>query len=213
MADTTNLISQIAEGLKATGPVEYVAVTAGIVAVFLERAENIWLYPVGLVNTVLYIYLSFSGHLYGEASVNLFYTVISIYGWVLWARRNSRNQPALHITYSSAKEWQWQLTFFTICYVALFTALSWLKKYFPGALPAIDAFAAASAYTAMLMMARKKVETWYWWLATNIVSIPLYFVKGYAFSSVQFIVFTTLSVLGLIAWRKKAAAYAASGTA
>jgi nicotinamide mononucleotide transporter len=207
MADATSITTQIMEGLRATGPVEYVAVTAGIAAVFLERAENIWLYPVGLINTILYIYLSLNGHLYGEASVNLFYTIISVYGWVLWARRNSSNQPELQITYSSAAEWRWQLSFFTGCYLALFIALSWLKKYFPGALPGVDAFAAASAYTAMLMMARKKVETWYWWLATNIVSIPLYFVKGYAFSSVQFMVFTILSVLGLIAWRKKAKAY------
>lgn len=200
---------QVLDGLMATGPVEFIAVIAGITAVFLERAENIWLYPVGLINTILYIYLSLTGHLYGEASVNLFYTIISIYGWILWARRNKQNQPALQITFSTSREWQLQLVFFTLCYLVLFAALTWLKQFFPGALPAFDAFAAASAYTAMLMMARKKAETWYWWLATNVVSIPLYFVKGYAFSSVQFIVFTILTVLGMIAWRKKAAVNAA----
>jgi nicotinamide mononucleotide transporter len=56
----------------------------------------------------------------------------------------------------------------------------------------------------MWLMARKKVESWYWWIATNIASMPLYFVKGYAFTSVQYFVFLIMAVLGLMEWRRRA---------
>lgn len=199
-----DLIQQIVAGLKATTAIEAIAVTAGIISVWLERAENIWLYPVGLINTILYTYISFSGHLFGEASVNIFYTVISIYGWMLWSRKSRSEQPILHITFSNRKDWVQQLLFFAGCYGLLFAALMALKIYFaPGAIPWADAFAAAAAYTGMWLMARKKVESWWWWIATNLASIPLYFVKGYAFTSVQFTVFFIMSLMGLAAWWKK----------
>lgn len=195
---------QIIEGLKATTPVEAVAVTAGIVSVCLERAENIWLYPIGLINTCLYIYISFHGHLFGEASVNIFYTIISIYGWWLWSRRSRQQTPALQISFSDRRQWAFQVGFFVLCYIVLFAAVTGLKNsFYPGAIPWADALAAASAYTGMYLTARKKVECWWWWLITNFTSIPLYFVKGYAFTSVQFIVFFAVSVAGLIAWWRK----------
>ena len=69
-----------------------------------------------------------------------------------------------------------------------------------GAIPWADAFASATAYTGMWLMARKKVESWYWWLATNIASIPLYFVKHYVFTSVYYVVFFIMAIFGLIEW-------------
>lgn len=199
-----DLSQQIIAGLQATTAIEAVAVIAGIISVWLERAEKIWLYPIGLVNTTLYIYLSFKGHLFGEASVNIFYTVISIYGWIHWAKKNRQDQPVLHITFSDSRDWLHQLLFFAGCYAVLFAALLWLKIYFaPGAIPWADAFAAAAAYTGMWLMARKKVESWWWWIATNLASIPLYFVKGYAFTALQFLVFFILSLMGLVAWWQK----------
>ncbi|HSC54558.1 MAG TPA: nicotinamide riboside transporter PnuC [Phnomibacter sp.] len=181
------------------------AVVAGIASVFFSRKENILVYPVGLINTIIYIYLSIKGQLYGEASVNLYYTIMSIYGWVLWAKRNQLHEHVLHITLSNGKEWLHQLLFFAAFYFAIFAALHWLKKDFaPEAIPWADALASASAYTGMWLMARKKVESWIWWIITNIISIPLYFVKGYVFTSVQFMVLLVLAVLGLIAWNKKA---------
>ncbi len=199
------IAQQILEGLKATTLPEAIAVVAGIASVYLEQQEKIWLYPIGLINTILYVYLSIEAHLFGEASVNIFYTIISIYGWLLWTKRNKAKQPTLQITFSTAREWLYQLLFFAGCYGAIFAALTAMKHSFaPGAIPWADAFAAAAAYTGMVLLARKKVESWYWWIATNTASIPLYLVKGYAFSSVQFLVFSAMSVVGLIAWHRKA---------
>ncbi|WP_332734287.1 nicotinamide riboside transporter PnuC [Flavihumibacter sp.] len=196
---------QFIDGLQQTGWLEFIAVIAGIASVWFSRKENILVYPVGLINTIIYIYLSIKGQLYGEASVNLYYTIMSFYGWVLWAKRNEQKEHVLHITFSSKKELLQQGLFFAVFYAGIFLALSWLKKAFaPEAIPWADALASASAYTGMWLMARKKVESWHWWIVTNIASIPLYFVKGYVFTSFQFLVLLILAVAGLISWRKKA---------
>ena len=184
---------------------EVVAVIFGIASVWFSRKENVLVYPVGLVNTLIYIYLSIEGHLLGEASVNLYYSIVSIYGWVLWQKKDAQKTFVLHITRSSRKEWIQQFLFFLSFYIVIYLSLSYLKKEFaPGALPAADAFASATAFTGMWLMARKKVESWYWWIATNIASIPLYFVKGYTFTSFYYCILLVLAVFGLIAWSKKA---------
>ena len=195
---------QFLEGMKSTGWMEYIAVFAGIVSVWFSRKENILVYPTGLLNTIFYIYLSFKGGLLGEASVNFYYTVMSLYGWILWTKKDQQHHPVLHIRFSSKKEWSIQLVFFGAFYIAIFFALSYLKKGFaPGAIPWADAFASATAFTGMWLMTKKKVESWYWWIATNIASIPLYFVKQYVFTSVYYVVLLVMAVFGLVEWIKR----------
>ncbi|MEO0066102.1 MAG: hypothetical protein RI983_1428 [Bacteroidota bacterium] len=193
-------------GIQETALLEFIAVFAGITSVWFSRKENIWVYPIGLINTIIYIYLSIKGHLYGEASVNLYYTIVSIYGWILWSKRNNQtHEKVLKVEFCSRKEWGQQILFFIGFYLVLFFSLQQLQVSFaPEAIPWADAFASATAYTGMWLMARKKVESWYWWIATNIASIPLYFMKGYVFTSFQFIVLLILAIAGLISWRKKA---------
>ena len=199
------IYQQFVEGMKNTTWWEYIAVFAGIASVWFSRIENILVYPVGLINTVIYIWLSFKYHLLGEATVNFYYTIMSIYGWILWAKKNQQHQHAVVITSSSTKEWRNQLLLFAFFYVSIFIALTWLKKGFaPGAIPWADALASAAAFTGMWLMARKKVESWYWWIATNIASIPLYFVKGLVFTSVFYLDLLIFAFWGLAEWKKRA---------
>ncbi len=129
---------------------------------------------------------------------------MSIYGWWLWARKDQDHHQILHITYSNRKWIIYQLAFFAGCYVALYISLSYLKKSFaPGAIPWADSFAAATAFTGMWLMAKKKVESWYWWMATNIASIPLYFVKQYVFTSVFYVILLIMSFFGLAEWKRR----------
>jgi nicotinamide mononucleotide transporter len=202
----SDLLESIYNGLIQTTPIEAIAVIMGIVSVWYSRKENILVYPTGLINTTLYIYLSFKGHLLGEASVNLYYTIMSLYGWYLWTRKTEdKTDFVLQITHSSKKEWAIQLLFFGVIYTTIYLLLTYAKNAFaPEAIPWADAFASATAYTGMWLMAKKKVESWIWWILTNIASIPLYFIKGYAFTSVQFIVLLILAIAGLISWQQKA---------
>lgn len=202
------IYDQFIAGLKQTGLLEFVAVISGIVSVWFSRKENILVYPTGLINTTFYIYLSFKGSLFGEATVNLYYTIMSIYGWILWAKRNEQQEHVVVITYSNKREWIEEITFFLVFYVVIFSALSYLKREFaPDAIPWADAFASASAFTGMWLMARKKVESWIWWIITNIASIPLFFVKHYVFTSVYYFILLIMAVWGLIEWRQRAKEY------
>ena len=202
-----HFLSQFIEGIKQTKLLEYIAVFAGIISVWYSKKENILVYPIGLINTIIYVYISIKASLFGEASVNLYYTIVSIYGWIIWTRKDKDQHLLLHIRYSTAKEWVQHLMFFAAFYVSIFAALTYVNNaFYANAIPWADAFASATAFTGMWLMAKKKVESWWWWLATNIASIPLYFIKGYVFTSVYYFVLLILAVSGLIEWRRKAGA-------
>ena len=191
--------------MQHTGFIEYIAVFAGIASVWFSKKENILVYPIGLVNTIIYIYLSFQYHLPGEASVNFYYTIMSLYGWYMWMRKDQQHKTILHISYSSQQMWLYQILFFLFFYLSIYFALVYLKQnFFDGAIPWADAFASSTAFTGMWLMTRKKVESWYWWVATNIASIPLYFVKGLVFTSVYYLVLLILAISGLMEWKRKA---------
>jgi len=191
--------------MKQTTWLEYIAVFAGIASVWYSRIENILVYPVGLINTTIYVWLSLKGQLFGEASVNLYYTIMSIYGWILWTKKDKTQHHIVHIRFSDSQWWLYQLLFFGVFYVAIFISLTYLKRSFaPGAIPWADAFASSTAFTGMWLMTKKKVESWYWWIATNIASIPLYFVKHYVFTSVYYLVLLVMAVFGLIEWMRRA---------
>jgi nicotinamide mononucleotide transporter len=130
---------------------------------------------------------------------------MSLYGWYLWTRTNKQHERVVNITFSNRKEWLQELSFFAVFYIIIFSALTYLKKDFaPEAIPWADAFASGTAFTGMWLMARKKVTSWYWWIATNCASIPLYFVKHYVFTSVYYVILLIMAVWGLIEWRRRA---------
>jgi nicotinamide mononucleotide transporter len=199
------IYQQFIDGMQKTTWLEYIAVFSGIISVWFSRKENILAYPIGLVNTVFYIYLSAKSELYGEASVNLYYTIMSIYGWILWSGRNQHHEHIVTIQFSGKRWLTYQLIFFLSFYAAIFFILTYLEKSFsPGVIPWADAFASATAFTGMWLMTKKKVESWYWWIATNISSIPLYFVKEYVFTSVYYFILLVFAFWGLAEWKKRA---------
>ncbi len=136
---------------------EIVAILSGIISVWFSRKENIWVYPSGLIGTILYVYLSIEGDLYGEATVNLFYTIMSVYGWYNWLRKDIALQPVVHISYSNTKDWITQVIFFLAVYTIIYTSLYLIKQYFnPGAIPWADALASAAAFTGHVAHDKEK---------------------------------------------------------
>lgn len=198
------LLQSFIEGLKNTTLLEYVAVFTGILSVWLSRNENILVYPIGLINTVIYIYISVKAHLFGEASVNFYYTVMSIYGWILWAKKDEQKKVVVQITKSDNRGLLQQFLFFSSFYIIIFSVLTYIKTSFaPGAIPWADAFAAATAFTGMWLTARKKIECWHWYIASNIASVPLYFVKHYVFTSLYYVVLLLMAFSGLVEWQRR----------
>ena len=201
----SEIYNRFCEGLLATGWMEAIAVVSGIVSVWFSRKENILVYPTGLINTILYTIISVNAQLFGEATVNLYYTIMSLYGWHQWSRRNETMHKVIQISFSDKCWIKNQLLFFFSVLIIQFLTLNFIKTGFAkDVIPWADAVASASAFTAMWLMTRKKVESWLWWIITNFFSIPLYFVKGYVFTGVYYFVLLILAIMGLISWNKKA---------
>jgi nicotinamide mononucleotide transporter len=193
------IVQQFIDGIKSTGWLEFIAVITGIASVVFSRKENILVFPVGIISTAIYIYLYITHGLYADASVNFYYTVMSVIGWWMWARKKD-GSTSLLITGSTGKDWQQAVLFFAICWTILFLVL---KKFTDSTVPQADAFTSAAAFTGMWLMNKKKLENWVWWIITDIVSIPLNFYKHLVFTSFQYMVFLVLATMGYITWREK----------
>jgi nicotinamide mononucleotide transporter len=156
-------------------------------------------FPVGIINTAISIYLYLTHGLYADASVNFYYTVMSVIGWFMWARKKD-GHTALIITKSTGIDWRNALLFFSICWIILFILL---KKFTDSTVPQADSFTSAAAFTGMWLMNKKKLENWTWWIITDLASVPLNFYKHLVFLSFQYFVFLILAIMGYITWRKK----------
>jgi nicotinamide mononucleotide transporter len=206
------IVQQFLSDIHQTTWIEFIAVIAGIASVVYSRRENILVYPVGMVNTGIFIYLYLKHGLYADASVNFYYTVMSIIGWIMWSRKieqkiipgesptGTGKTQVLKITSSTASDWRNALIFFFACWLILFLIL---KHFTDSTVPLADSFTSAAAFTGMWLMNRKKLENWIWWIITNLASIPLNFYKHLVFTSFQYLVFLILAVMGYITWRKK----------
>jgi nicotinamide mononucleotide transporter len=196
-----NLFHQFIEELKNTSWLEFIAVVAGIASVVFSRMENILVYPVGMISTGIFIYLYVKHGLYADASVNFYYTVMSITGWFMWARPK-QGKAALVITKSSGKEWRIALLFFACAWLILYVVL---KNFTPSTVPVADSFTSGAAFTGMWLMNKKKLENWVWWIITDLASVPLNISKHLAFTGFQYVVFLVLATMGYITWKKKIA--------
>ncbi len=193
------IISQFLNDIHQTTWLEFIAVVTGIASVIYSRKENILVYPVGLLSTGIFVLIYIEHGLYADASVNFYYTVMSIIGWMMWARKKD-GIKTLSVTASSIKERISSFVFFAVCWIVLYFLLS---RFTDSVVPLADSFTSAAAYTGMWLMNKKKLENWIWWIITDLASVPLNFYKHLVFTSFQYLVFLILAVMGYITWRKK----------
>jgi len=178
---------------------EILAVIFGILSVVFVKKESILAYPTGIVSTVLYVYICYNFTLYGDLIINVYYTLLSCYAWYQWTRL-IEGSP-IRISRASDKDWlQAGLIFAT---TAAFIVMVYLYfNRFDRVTDYFDTFTTGVFFAAMWLQAYKKIEHWILWILGNIVSIPLYFIKGLGFSGLQFTVFLVLAYLGYKEWKK-----------
>lgn len=198
--DLQFLIDGFKEGLQAMTWIEGIAVFFGIASVLYSIRENIWVYPTGIVSTLIYVWICFEYKLYADMGINAYYFSMSIFGWYVWTHPK-KGQAVLPVTWLKPKGWLISIGIFIISYGVLYLILS---EFTDSDVPYWDSFTTSSAFVGMWLMAKKKVENWIAWIITDLVSVPLYFYKGLILTSFQFLFFTVLATLGLIAWIKSA---------
>ena len=195
--------------------IELLGVVFGLLSVLFSKKRNIWVYPTGIISTVLFVYLLWVGRLFGDMLINAYYTVMSVYGWVLWAK-HSQDSVHVEISQMSASDtkntlWLALLSWLFVMFVYYF------KPYINNDFSMegitlglahfiwtdwVDATTTAIFLVGMWLMARRKIENWLFWIVGDAISIPLYTYKGFLFTALQYTIFTLIAVLAYIEWKK-----------
>jgi len=179
---------------------EAIALVFGIASVVYAQRENILVYPTGLVATLITMYIFFQDRLLGDMMINLYYSLMSIYGWWNWARRKE-GAVVVHISRTNRREkWIGFLLFLATAGVnygvyRLFGTEIGPTNY-------IDILTSGIFFTAMWYMATKKLENWTLWIVADLITVPLYAYRGWGMLSFQYLIFTILAIQGYIAWKK-----------
>lgn len=188
-----------------TSLLEFIAVVFGLMSVWFAKQERILVYPTGIISVLIYVYICFGIKLYADAGINLFYFIMSVYGWYNWTRKTDK--PALKITASSMKDWLISIVMLLASAAIILILLHYFKagdeEYWATTVPYIDTITTAIFIVGMWLMAFKKVENWIFWIIGDVISVPLYAYKGLVFTSFQFLVFLVIAVMGYLAWRRK----------
>lgn len=194
---------------------EAIAAVFGLLSVFFSIKKNILVYPTGIISTVIYVYILFIFGLFGDLMINFYYTVMSIYGWVLWSK-SSEDNIHIEVTNTTKKEWVYSLLLFILSIVLVsivyyykpfinnkfsmegisldFSHLDWANK--------LDIVTTAIFLVGMWLMAKRRIENWIFWILGDFISVPMYLYKGLGITSVQYLIFTVLAILGYLSWRK-----------
>ena len=179
---------------------EFIAFSFGIISVIFAKKENILVYPTGIICTVITVYLLYKAQYFGDMMMNIYYSLMSIYGWWNWSRIEN-DKYLLKITRFSKNDLGLTVFLFlltvTITYAVYTFNLTEIKipNY-------IDIFTSGIFFTAMWLMANKKLESWIFWIIGDIITVPLYAYRGLGMLSLQYIIFTILAIQGYIEWKK-----------
>lgn len=205
--------------------IEFVAAFFGILSVWFVKKESILAFPSGIISTALYIYICYKFVLYGDVIVNTYYTAMSMYGWFMWAQLNKSNLKTTitENTFLDTLKTVGIFIFTTIFVIFVYRFYNVMPNHlnfsesitfaiknltsanladFRLATPFLDTLTTGIFFAAMWLMANKKIAHWLFWILGNIISIPLYFVKGLGFTGLQYIIFLILAIQGYLVWKK-----------
>lgn len=171
----------------------------GILSVVFSKMNNIWVYPTGMMGTIIYVYILSVYGLVGDMLINAYYFIMSVYGWYVWTRKTGGYvTPVRHIS-STEKKQSVFIFIATMIFVALVYQVlgKWQSWY-----SYTDILTTAIFFVGMWLMAKKKIENWIYWIVGDIISVPLYAAKGLIFSAILYFVLTIIAIYGYLAWKK-----------
>ena len=178
---------------------ELIAVFFGLLSVWFSKNNNVLVYPTGIINTSIFVYLLLKWQLLGDMIINVYYFLMSIYGWYYWTRK-SNNLGYTPITRMQSTD----IKIILIIIISSVLFVSYLYSFFEkwsGFVSYVDIMTTAIFFSGMWLMARRKIESWFFWILGDIISVPLYFAKGFAFSSFQYLIFTFIAIAGYYKWK------------
>ena len=179
---------------------EIFAVLFGFASVWYSKENNILVFPTGLISTSIFVYLLFKFELLGDMIINGYYFIMSLYGWYIWTRKVDAENvtPISRITKS-------EQIIVVVIFASTLVLVYEVYQYFDmwtNWVAYVDTLTTALFFVGMWLMAKRKIENWYFWIIADIISVPLYLYKGLTFTSIQYFGFTILAIFGFLAWKK-----------
>ena len=179
---------------------EITGVVFGLLSVWLAKKNHIGVFPTGMISTSIFVYLLLKWGLVGDMLINAYYFGMSVYGWVIWTRINDQEQ-AIPISRINKQEWRYLLLLFVGSLGFVYGVYQWFGLW-NSSTAMIDTLTTAIFFSGMWLMARRKIENWIFWIVGDIISVPLYLIKGFSFTSLQYLVFTFIAIYGYLEWKK-----------
>ncbi|MFL5766048.1 MAG: nicotinamide riboside transporter PnuC [Bacteroidia bacterium] len=196
---TQEVLREISTALSKTSVTEWLILISALLYIFLVALENSWGWLFGIIASALSVFLCYSGNLFLESGLNVFYVIIGVYGWHQWLY-GSKEKAELPIT---------KLSLNNNLVLVLLGGVLWIPfgyfagKYSTQALPYMDAFITAFSIIATYMTAKKYIENWIYWIITDSLGIFLFGIRGFYLLALLNIVYTILALAGFLSWRKK----------
>ncbi|MDX8553737.1 nicotinamide riboside transporter PnuC [Tenacibaculum sp. 1B UA] len=179
---------------------EIIAVIFGFLSVWYSKQNKIWVFPTGMISTAIFVYLLLKWELLGDMMINGYYFIMSVYGWYIWTRK----VDATHVTpisRTTLKEKKQSVAIFVATLVFVYAVYTVFDKWTSWT-AYVDTVTTAIFFVGMWLMAKRKIENWIYWIIGDIISVPLYFYKGFTFTSFQYLLFTFIAIAGYLAWKK-----------
>ena len=194
------LFSQYSSYSRSFIYLELFAVIMNITSVVYAKRNNILVYPTGLIGTGIFVYILLNFSLLGDTIINAYFFSMSIYGWYFW----SRKKDEVFINQVSTINRN-EIKYLFILAISSLIFIYFVYDYFDkwnNWTAYVDNITTAIFFVAMWLMARRKIESWIFWIIGDLITVPLYFYKGLTISSIQYIIFLILAVLGYVSWKK-----------
>jgi len=180
---------------------EVIAAGLGFIAIFLQIKQNVWYWLVSIVMVSMYIYIYIDAKLYADMSLQVYYLVISFYGWHMWlfGNKTDRQSSELQVSFSSKA----LLRHLGMITFVLFFLIAWfLIQFTDSDLPYWDSFTTSLSFVATWMLARKKIENWLIWIVVDAASVGIYIYKHLYPTAVLFLFLTLLAIVGYKKWKE-----------
>lgn len=197
--------------------IEFFCAIAGAIAVYLSAKANIWSWPIGIINVVLFFFIAFQVQLYPDMFLQIFFFVTNILGWWRWTHPKPQEADRKHELKVSFMNKNELIVLAIVGLVGTFIFGTFAKNLhdmlpaifsLPSAFPYLDSFVTVMSVLTTFLMIQKKIENWAIWIIIDIVATYLYFSKGIKFIGIEYLAFCFIAAFGLWNWVREYRGYA-----
>lgn len=179
--------------------IEIIGFVTGGVCVWLVARQNIWNWPIGILNNAAFLILFIGAGLYADATLQIIFAVIAVYGWYKWTHAKGLEQSVLPVSYSNWKE---RSILFVLTALATVAGVTGILHLTDSDVALWDTLILTMSLAATYYQAKKRIDSWFIWIAVDVISVPLYFSRGLVLTSILYFIFLCICVKGLIDWKK-----------